>query len=233
MVTQALSLTKNKQNQARIPRFFNCVLNLERKLAAAIWRRNLNVWNMFSGDERDRTANLLVANREVEANRNRLASKGLDAVGRLRPFSRYCQAISQELARFITVSLPWQSFMRRCDHIESVSHHFGHVRALPIRGEPLSRPRARQTGRARLQLSCRGGPAYNQRIVAKSSERSQTMGMLDKEPDVNTDQEPGVQDPPTRPPRVLSLATTPEAESSPSRRRNRPRMPEQSLRSSN
>ncbi len=65
VVTQALSLTKNPQNQARIPRFFNCALNLERKLAAAIWRRNLNVWNMFSGDDRDRTGNLLVANQAV------------------------------------------------------------------------------------------------------------------------------------------------------------------------
>ena len=63
--TQALSLTKNPQNQARLPRFCNCALNLERKLAAAIWRRNLNVWNMFSGDVLDRTANLLVANQAL------------------------------------------------------------------------------------------------------------------------------------------------------------------------
>ena len=70
VVTQALSLTKNPQNQARIPRFFNCVLNLERKLAAAIWRRNLNVWNMFSGDDRDRTGNLLVANQALYGDEN-------------------------------------------------------------------------------------------------------------------------------------------------------------------
>jgi hypothetical protein len=66
-VTQALSLTKNPHNQARIPRFFNCALNLERKLAATNWRRNLNVWYMFSGDERDRTANVLVANQALSS----------------------------------------------------------------------------------------------------------------------------------------------------------------------
>jgi hypothetical protein len=65
VVTQALSLTKNPQNQARIPRFFNCALNPERKLAEASWRRNLNAWNMFSGDDRDRTGNLLVANQSL------------------------------------------------------------------------------------------------------------------------------------------------------------------------
>ena len=66
---------KNRHNQARIPRFFNCALNLERKLAATIWRRHLNAWNMFSGDERDRTANLLVANQA-------LSSAGLRCVWR-------------------------------------------------------------------------------------------------------------------------------------------------------
>jgi hypothetical protein len=65
VVTRALSLTKNPQNQARIPRFFSCALNVERKLAAASWRRNLNAWNMFSGDDRDRTGNLLVANQSL------------------------------------------------------------------------------------------------------------------------------------------------------------------------
>ena len=58
------------------------------------------------------------------------------------------------------------------------------------------------------------------------------MGMLDEEHDADTDQEPGVRIFPTRPRRVLSPATTPEAESSPSRRRNRPERPGLSPRSS-
>jgi hypothetical protein len=38
----------------------------------------------------------------------------------------------------------------------------------------------------RLGLPCRGGLAYNSKVGVIASERSQTMGMLDNEPDVNT-----------------------------------------------
>ena len=50
-----------------------------------------------------------------------------------------------------------------------------------------------RTGGAGLKLPCRGGIAYNQRIVAISSEGSQTMGMLDEGPDVNTVKEAAMQ----------------------------------------
>ncbi len=147
---------------------------------------------MLSGDERDRTANLLVANQAVETIANHseaILYLRLQGCERFPGFIR----ISQEFAWFITVCLPWQSFMRRCDQ----SNRFPSRRSLFVHSrsgaEPLSRPRSQPTGRARLKLSCRGGPAYNQRIAANSSEGSQTMGMLDKESDADTDQVPGVQ----------------------------------------
>jgi hypothetical protein len=60
--TQALAQMKRPQNQARFPRSFNCMRNIETKFTAAITWRNFNVCLVLSGDERDRTANLLVAN---------------------------------------------------------------------------------------------------------------------------------------------------------------------------
>ena len=63
--TEALAQMKNPQNQARIPRFFDGALNVTRKLAAEICRRKGKFWKVLSGDDRDRTGNLLVANQAL------------------------------------------------------------------------------------------------------------------------------------------------------------------------
>jgi hypothetical protein len=65
VISQALALMKNPQNQGTIPRVVNCMFTPERKLAEANNGRKLNVCVMSSGDERDRTANLLVANQAL------------------------------------------------------------------------------------------------------------------------------------------------------------------------
>jgi hypothetical protein len=56
---------KNPRNHAKTPRSANCMVRRERKLLDAIRRLKLNGSLMLSGDERDRTANLLVANQIV------------------------------------------------------------------------------------------------------------------------------------------------------------------------
>src|ERR1700733_11320967 len=63
--TEALAQMKNSQNQVRIPRFFDGALNVTRKIAAEICRHNLKFWMVLSGDNRDRTGNLLVAKQEL------------------------------------------------------------------------------------------------------------------------------------------------------------------------
>jgi hypothetical protein len=71
VITQALSLMKNPQNHAKIPRSANCMLNPEQKLTGATGRRKLRFCFMLSGDDRDRTGNLLVANQALEPSVNR------------------------------------------------------------------------------------------------------------------------------------------------------------------
>ena len=56
---------KNPQNQGRIPRFCDWLFDPEQTDAGPISRRKLDMGLMLSGDERDRTANLLVANQAL------------------------------------------------------------------------------------------------------------------------------------------------------------------------
>ena len=65
VVNQALSLMKSPQNYRGIPRFLNRRSNLREELAEAARRRNLNFRLVLSGDDRDRTGNLLVAKRSI------------------------------------------------------------------------------------------------------------------------------------------------------------------------
>ena len=71
VANQALSLMKSPQNYRGIPRFFNRRFNLRAELAEAARCRNLNVRLVLSGDDRDRTGNLLVANQAL-SNRRKL-----------------------------------------------------------------------------------------------------------------------------------------------------------------
>ena len=65
VVDRALSLMKSPQNYRGIPRFLSRRFNLRAEVAEAARWRNLNSRFMLSGDERDRTANLLVANQAL------------------------------------------------------------------------------------------------------------------------------------------------------------------------
>jgi len=69
--TQALALMKNPQNQGRIARFFNRMFDRRRYFTRHVGQRQFQRGFMLSGDERDRTANLLVANQALHGDRNR------------------------------------------------------------------------------------------------------------------------------------------------------------------
>jgi hypothetical protein len=65
VVDQARSLMKSPQKYRGIHRFFNRRFNLIKELAEAARCRKLNACLVLSGDDRDRTGNLLVANQAV------------------------------------------------------------------------------------------------------------------------------------------------------------------------
>jgi len=65
--TQALALMKNLQNQRTMPLFINCMFKPEPKPTGITGWLKLNFRIILSGDERDRTANLLVANQALQS----------------------------------------------------------------------------------------------------------------------------------------------------------------------
>ena len=75
---------------------------------------------MLSGDERDRTANLLVANQVVETIRKSFGGNSLGAIARLRAFSRIYQhfpGIRRVYHRFCAVAEPCSS-MRSIESVD-------------------------------------------------------------------------------------------------------------------
>jgi hypothetical protein len=101
VVNQALSIMKSPQNYRGIPLFLNRRLNLSEGLAEAARCRNLNLGLVLSGDDQDRTGNLLVANQDLspDSNRRNLLFNNWLRRTILRPgFSEFCQFFPSFLA---------------------------------------------------------------------------------------------------------------------------------------